>query len=259
VLPLTRAALTAAGIRVLGAQDAARPDAFVVAGGDGSIVHALPEAIALKVPLGLIPTGTFNDLARTLRIPFDVAAACAIVAAGVTRAIDVARVNGVYYVNEASIGASSRIARLQHSREKQRLGWGAVAESVINGLRYVRPFRATIESDDRADCVTTIQITVANSYHFGGVINVRGAAIDDGLLDCYVVEAGGLFPVLALTAAVLRGDATGLRGLKTYRGQRIRVTSPHAHRVTADGEPAGRTPATFEVLPGAVKVFAPPA
>ena len=251
------AALRAAGMEVIERRDRASPDAIVVAGGDGSIARAIPEAIALGVPIGLIPSGTFNELARTLEIPFDVETAARIIAAGSTRTIDVARVNGVYYLNEASIGASSRITRLQRSQEKQRLGWGAVAASTLHGLRYIRPFHASVACGDRVEHLRTIQITVANSHRFGGIINVRDAAIDDGELDCYVVEAGGIFPVIALVEAVIRQGAGSLPGLRAYRAPAIRVDTPHPHRIVADGEPAGTTPATFEVLPRALTIFVP--
>jgi YegS/Rv2252/BmrU family lipid kinase len=254
---VAQTALRAANVQLLEENDKRPPDAIVVAGGDGSIARVIPEAIASGVPVGVIPCGTFNELARTLKLPFDVAAACATIARGETRTIDVARVNGVYYANEASIGASSRITWLQRSEEKQRLGWGAIIGSILLGLRYVRPFQATIECGDRTETLRTIQITVANSNRFGGIIDVHGAAIDDGLLDCYAIEAGGIFPIVPLVAAVIRHGAGGLRGLRAYRGTTIRLDAPRAHRIAADGEPAGTTPAAFEVLPKAIKIFVP--
>lgn len=257
VVAAARSALRAADVHVLEPDDGRRPEAIVVVGGDGSIAGAIAQAIGNDIPIGVVPSGTFNELARTLRIPFDVNAACATIAGGITRTVDAARVNGVYYLNEASIGVSSRITRLQHSREKQRLGWGAVALSVLEGLRYVRPFRATVECGERRDMLRVIQLTVANSDRFGGIIHVRDAAIDDGRLDCYAIEAGGIFPVLSLLAAVIRHGTDGLPGLRAYRGARIRIDTPHRHRLAADGEPAGTTPAEFEVLPKALKIFVP--
>jgi len=251
-------ALRACGIEVLERREKTRPDAIVVAGGDGTFVRAIPAAMELDVPMGLVPLGTFNDLARTLEIPTDVAAACALIAAGATRTIDVARVNGVYYVNEASIGASSRITRLQRTSEKQHFGWLAIVASAIRGLRYVRPFRATIQWNGSGDSMKTIQLTIANSQRFGGFISVADAAIDDGQLDCYAIEARGLFPVVALVAAVIQHGPSGLPGLRAYRSSAIRIVTPRPHRIAADGEPAGSTPALFEIVPRALKVFSPP-
>ncbi|MFY9718023.1 MAG: diacylglycerol kinase family protein, partial [Candidatus Cybelea sp.] len=108
-----RAQLARNGVECVAADTPAPVEAIVVAGGDGTFVRYIARALELDVPLGLVPLGTFNDLARTLAIPLDIAGACEVIASGKTRCIDVARVNGVYYVNEASIGLSSRIARVQ--------------------------------------------------------------------------------------------------------------------------------------------------
>ncbi len=114
---LVRDELRSAGVGVVEGRAASmrRYDCIVAAGGDGTFVSAIGEAIAAGLPLGLIPLGTFNDLGHTLGIPFDVREACATIALGHTRAIDVGLVNGRYFVNEASIGVTSRIARKQTS------------------------------------------------------------------------------------------------------------------------------------------------
>lgn len=250
-----RRELTALGVDCAPPGSREPVDAVVVAGGDGTFTRAIPLALARGVPMGLIPLGTFNELARTLEIPLDVAQACALIVRGATRAIDVARVNGVYYVNEASIGISSRITRLQRAADKRRWGWLAILWSVVRGLRYARPFRVEIEGNGRRERLSAIQVTVANSHRFGGLITVEDAAIDDGQLDCYALEGRGLFPVLALALAALRHRAGGVPELHTYRAPAIEIRTRRRHRIVADGEPAGRTPARFEVCPGALKIF----
>jgi len=86
-------------------------DAIVVCGGDGSISSAAPAVMDSGLPLGIIPAGTANDLARTLSIPLDFAAAADLVVAGHTRRIDVGTVNGHAFFNVASIGVSSELAQ----------------------------------------------------------------------------------------------------------------------------------------------------
>ncbi|MGA2759827.1 MAG: YegS/Rv2252/BmrU family lipid kinase [Candidatus Cybelea sp.] len=232
-------------------------DAVVVAGGDGTIARYISRAIELDVPLGIVPLGTFNDLARTLAIPFDLAAACALIASGKTRRIDVARVNGAYYATEASVGISSRIARLQKSADKQRFGFGAVALSVLRAVRFARPFRAEIAYDGKCASLRTVQLTVANGQSFGGFITVEDAAIDDGWLDLYAVEGAGLWPAIQVLAAIIARQGRSAQGVSTFRSTTFLVRTPRRHRITADGEPAGTTPAQFEILPAALRVLAP--
>jgi diacylglycerol kinase (ATP) len=220
-------------------------DAVVVAGGDGTFIGAIAQAIERGVPAGLIPLGTFNDLARTLGIPQDLHAACATIAAGHTRTIDVGLVNEQYYVNEASIGISSRLARLQQPGDKRRFGLWAVAGTALQAFAHARPMRVRVKFDGRTEEFRTIQLTVANNRHFGGIFDVPGSDIDDGRLDLFAIEAHGLLGFFSP------------RSLVHYRSTAFEVITRRPHRIAADGEPAGMTPALFRVVPKALRVFAP--
>ncbi|HZT12646.1 MAG TPA: diacylglycerol kinase family protein, partial [Candidatus Baltobacteraceae bacterium] len=128
------------GIECVRDPGAASIDAIIAAGGDGTIVRTMPLVVQRQVPLAIVPLGTFNDLARTLGVPMGVEDACRSIAAGNTRTIDVGRVNGRYFVNEASVGVSTRIARRQTSQVKQRFGVLAVIATTFQSLRAMRPF-----------------------------------------------------------------------------------------------------------------------
>jgi diacylglycerol kinase (ATP) len=246
------------GIEIVEPHAAGAPiDAIVVGGGDGTVAKQIPQALALGVPIGLVPLGTFNDLARTLAIPLDVEGACGVIASGHTRAIDAAHVNGAYYVTEASIGISSRLARRQRAQDKQRFGLLAILASLFDCGRCARPFRADIAFDGKCERLRAVQLTVANSQSFGGVITVDEAAIDDGVLDCYAVEIDSLSQFLSVAAAIVSGRRGSWPGLRTLQSTAFDVWTRRPHHISADGEPAGMTPARFEVLPRALQVFAP--
>lgn len=232
-------------------------DAIVVGGGDGTVTRQVPRALALHVPIGIVPLGTFNDLARTLAIPLDVQGACAVIAAGRTRTIDAARVNDVYFLTEASIGISSRLARLQRPEDKQRFGLLAVAASLLLVLRNARRFRAEVTFDRRRFGFQSVQLTIANSQRFGGFITVDDAAIDDGWLDLYSVEVENIAELYSVVVAVGAGRRKPSWGIRTFRAAAFDVWTRRPHRISADGEPAGTTPARFEVLPRALRLFAP--
>jgi diacylglycerol kinase (ATP) len=218
------------------------PQCIIVAGGDGTIALAIEHALRLDVPIGIVPLGTFNDLARSMNVPLDPHAACETIARATTRTIDVACVNGVYYVNEASIGISSRIARRQTTQEKQRFGLFSVVARALQFFRYLHPIAVELFYDGKVERFRTVQLTIANNYHFGGLISVDSRAIEDGWIDCYAIEAGGWRKPR----------------LRTYRARAFTVRTRHRHRIAADGEPAGTTPATFVVEPRALRVYVPP-
>lgn len=255
-----RSELTRLGIALREGSDAVGDvDCIVVAGGDGTLARTLGPAIERDIPIGIVPLGTFNDLARTLGIPFDIGHACAVVAGGKTRRIDVARVNGVYYVTEASIGISSRLARAQTASSKRRLGLFVVASSALGVLRHWRPMTVDVAYDGKHERIRTLQLTIANSHRFGGVVSVSDAAIDDGWLDLYSVEIDTPMRVFSVAAAVAAGRRRDVPGLRTLRARTFDVSTRRPHRITADGEAAGKTPATFTVLSNALKVLVPSA
>ncbi|HZY97941.1 MAG TPA: YegS/Rv2252/BmrU family lipid kinase [Candidatus Baltobacteraceae bacterium] len=240
-----------------GVGETAIVDCIISAGGDGTLTRAIAFAVERDVPIGLVPLGTFNDLARTLNVPLDVAAACDVIGAGHTRTIDIARVNDVYYASEASIGVSSRIARLQTSQEKRRYGMLAIVATGLQAFRYMRPMHVTVSFDGKSERFKTVQLTVANSHRFGGIFNVADAAIDDGWLDLYSIEIDDAREALSVARAVLRGQRHETPGLRTFRSTKFHIEARSRHHISADGEPAGKTPATFEVLPKALRVYVP--
>jgi YegS/Rv2252/BmrU family lipid kinase len=256
-----RAALRDAGIEFVedGWPDdiAGDVDCIIAAGGDGTLLSAIRHAIDRGIPLGVIPLGTFNDLARTLEIPLDIRAAVEVIAKAHERAIDVGRVNDRYFVNEASIGISARISRLQTPELKQRFGFLGVVITAIQAFRQARAFHADVVHAGGVEHLQTIQLTIANSYHFGGFLSVADAAIDDGWLDLYSVDIKSAWQAFAIGRAIIGGRRNDVPGLRTLRAKRFDVQTRRPHHVTADAEPAGMTPATFEVLPKALRVFVP--
>jgi YegS/Rv2252/BmrU family lipid kinase len=234
-----------------------RVDAMVVVGGDGTVTHAIPHALKTEIPIGIVPAGTFNELARTLNVPLDVGGACELIAAGHTRKVDVGRVNGMFFLAEASIGISSRAARWQNTEIKRRYGIAGIVATALRAIAHARPMHAEVRYDSEVMRLRTMQLTIANSHRFGGVFAVSDAAIDDGWLDLYSVQIDNLREAVDVVWAFVRGRREAVPGLRVLRAHKFFIDQRHRHHITADGEPAGRTPATFDVLPKALRVFSP--
>jgi diacylglycerol kinase (ATP) len=232
-------------------------DVVIVAGGDGTVTWSIPLALNRGVPVAIIPLGTFNDLAHALDIPMDLSEACRLVLKGERRKIDVGRVNGKYFVNESSVGLSSRIARRQTPEIKQRLGFLGVIGTTLQSIRKTRPFRVELAYDGHREQFRSVQLTIANNKRFGGLIERPDAAIDDGWLDLYSVEAQTWWQFFGIVRKIVARDPTSGEGLRTRRAARFDVHTRHAHHIEADGEPAGLTPAIFEILPRALEVLVP--
>ncbi len=237
-------------------------DAVVVGGGDGTINASLPAVLETGLPLGVLPLGTANDFARTLEIPADLLQASEVIGRGATRSVDLGWANGRPFVNAAGIGLGTRVARrlaADGAGTKRRLGPFSYPAAVIETLRSQRPFRARIASKERALEVRSIQITVGNGVYYGGGAPLgAGCAIDDGCLDLYSIEPLPRWKLLMVALSVYRGThGEATEGVATARGPAFEVVTHPPLDVSLDGEPSLRTPVTFSVLPGALRVFAP--
>lgn len=233
-------------------------DVAAVGGGDGTLISAIGGLRSAGIPLLILPLGTINELARTLSIPPDIEAACALLETGRTHAIDVGCVNGVWFFNEASIGLSTHVAREQTGEVKSRWGMLAIPIATLRAWRSLRPYHLDVECGDGTRfAFRTVQLTVANSYRFGGVVENPDATIDDGTLDLYSIAFRHWWDPFEILAAVVAKRFPQAKGVQTLRGTRFVVRGRHPHHVFADGEPATRTPAEFIVVPKAISVYVP--
>ena len=131
------------------ARDAGRYDLIIIGGGDGTMNLASEALVESGRPLGILPIGTANDLARTLQIPSSVPDACAVIAEGRTRAIDLGRANDKYFFNVASIGLSAEVLRYHQGARKRWLRVLSYPLSVWDAFKTTRPFRARVRCDGR--------------------------------------------------------------------------------------------------------------
>ncbi len=236
-------------------------DLVAVGGGDGTLIGAIDGLRRAGLPLLILPLGTMNELARTLGVPFALPAACALADTGTDRWIDVACVNGHWYFSEASIGLSTHVARAQTGEVKSRWGMLAIPIATALSLRALRPYHLEIEDEGGTRRhVRTVQLTVANSNRFGGIVENPDASIDDGYLDLFTIRWNSMWDALGVVAAVARRNFPDAPAVESLRGTRfiVRASNPrHRHHVYADGEPATRTPAEFTVFPQAIAVRVP--
>ncbi len=235
-----------------------RVDLVIVGGGDGTLNRAVEGLVDAPLPLGILPLGTANDLARTLGIPADLPGACRVIAGGHTRRIDLGWVNGKHFFNVASIGLTVRITKRLTREVKSR--WGVLAYPLIalQVLWSARPFRAEIRAGGAAYQVRTVQVAVGNGRYYGGGMAVaEDAAIDDQRLDLYSLEIDHWWQLLPLLPAMRRGTLAGSPRVRTLHGREFEVRPRRARPVNTDGEITTRTPAHFRVVPEALSVFIP--
>jgi len=231
---------------------------IVLCGGDGTVNWALDALLDAERPVGLIPSGTANDLARSLGIPDDPWQAIEIIRDGHQRKIDVARANGKSFINALGIGLGPLTTRAMDSDEKAKLGVGAYFLGLIRALRRAPHFEARIRSEDDVRQGRFLQITIANGIHYGGGMTVSAQArLDDGRLDVLLVRASSRWQLLANALRFKTGWTDNSELLDHWQCRSIEVETTPDLDVTADGEFLLRTPLKCEILPQALTLFAP--
>jgi YegS/Rv2252/BmrU family lipid kinase len=244
------------------ADEAARAGETVVAlSGDG-MIGVLADALRV-VPgavLGVLPGGRGNDLARVLGIPEDPLAACAVIAHGVPRAMDVGEVEGHAFVGIASVGFDSEANRIANEAPAW-LGGLVYAYGALRALATWRPARFQIELDPPGERLSFSAYTVgaANSKTYGGGMRAApDALLDDGLLEVMVLESISKLKFLtAILPRVFKGTHVQLPSVHVYRAAEVEISADRPFTMYADGDPIGDLPVRVRAVRGAVSVLLP--
>jgi YegS/Rv2252/BmrU family lipid kinase len=230
----------------------------VVMSGDG-MLGAIGGAMAgSETPLGLIPCGRGNDLARVLEIPTDPIAAVDVVLHGHSRRIDVGEVNGRRFLGIASIGFDSEATRVANETHFLR-GSLVYAYAALRTLIGWKPARFTLRIGDETERVSGYSVSVANSRAYGGGMFIApDAELDDGRFDVICVGEVGKLRFVGNLPRVFKGTHVDKDEVRVFRASRLELTASRPFPVYADGEHLGELPATLRVLPRALSVLVPP-
>ncbi|MBD2537889.1 lipid kinase [Coleofasciculus sp. FACHB-SPT36] len=235
-----------------------RVDLVIIGGGDGTLNAAAEGLIDTQLPLGILPLGTANDLARTLSIPVSLPEACEVIATGQKQRIDLGWVNGKHFFNVASLGLSVQITQQLTKEIKQRWGVLAYAVTAIQVIGRSRPFLAKIRLNGESIQVRTVQIAVGNGRYYGGGMTVADdATIDDQRLDVYSLEVQNAWQIVRLLPSMLKGKQAEWPEVRSLQGREIEVSTLKPLPINTDGEITTYTPAKFRLIPEAISVLVP--
>ncbi len=238
---------------------AAADGALAIAlGGDG-LVGAVAGALAERRAgrLGVVPGGRGNDFARVLGIPVDPAAACAVIAGGAFRDLDLGSVDGRYFACIASVGFDSDANRIANAAPA-RLGGLVYAYGALRALISWKPAHFEVLVDGDAHSFTGYSVIAANTRCYGGGMQIApDARLDDGQLDVVLTEHVGRLRFLAKMPKVFKGTHVRESTVRVLRGREIRISADRSFTVYADGDPIGELPVTVTAVPRAVRVLVP--
>jgi len=235
--------------------------AVVALGGDGTFHEVLNAAQGLELPLGLIPAGGGNDIARALDVPTDpLEAAHALLRARVQR-VDAIRLRAAggrvsLFTGAGGAGLDAEAARLANTRFRRVPGLARYVAAAIVAFRDVRPLQVTLEADGAAQTFAAQLVAVANSPSYGNGVRIAPDADPfDGWMDVAIVAPIGWSQLLDGLLLALRNGDIRWPEMRRLRARRLRLATDRAVIFHGDGEVLGETPVELEILPGALPVL----
>lgn len=238
-------------------------EALVVVGGDGMVHLGVNALVGLEIPLGLVPGGTGNDVARLLGLPLkDTPAACRQLLAALEsggRRIDIGRIiageRTTWFVGVLSAGFDAAVNERANSWRWPK-GKSRYNLAMLRELGSFRRIEYTVTADGEQWRQAALLISVANGQYIGGGMRITPEAMpDDGWLDLFVVKPLSRLRFLAVFPKVFAGKHTGHPAVEIRRARKVRLEADGVVAY-ADGERIAELPVEVEVVPGALRVLA---
>jgi diacylglycerol kinase (ATP) len=240
----------------------------LVCGGDGTVREVCAELAGTGVPVGIIPAGTGNLLARNLDLPIDdLDDALTVALTGQNKRVDVGRltvdVSGEHenpeehiFLVMAGLGFDAAIMAGAPEKLKAKVGPAAY---VVSGMKNLRgpQFRIRAQFDDGEEVSRRTRTVVIGNCGklLGGLVLMPEAEVDDGQLDTVIISPQGVVGWAAVAARVASKRRKGHRRVDHYTSATVRLRSDRPQEVQLDGDPIGTARAiSATVLPGALVV-----
>ncbi len=241
------------------ARDALATGEIAVAFGGDGLIGAVAGALRHSDGvLGVLPGGRGNDFVRSLSIPVDAVAACAVLTTGHRQRLDLGCVGGRTFIGIASCGFDSVANRIANETKLVR-GNLVYAYGAMRALAGWRPASFTVTVDDgEPRSVIGYTVAVANSGRYGGGMRLApDARLDDGLLELMIISDMPRLRFLRTLPSVFKGEHVHRPEFALERARRVRIAASRPFTLYADGDPIAELPAEIEVLPAAVQTIVP--
>jgi diacylglycerol kinase (ATP) len=256
---------SAENMRQLAAGAAAAGYGCVAAlGGDGAFHFVLTGAFGTGAAIGCVPAGSGNDIAMGLGIPPDPIEAAYLLAHGTPRPVDVLRLNfaeepAQIMIGAGGMGLDAEANQLATGKFRRIPGLLKYVIAALAAMTTSQPLRVTAEIDDARWQGALLLAAIANAPTYGAGFKIAPAArMDDGWMDLTFVEDLSWARIFEALPVLLRNGDLRWPEIHRFRARRVRLSADRASPFHGDGEILGHAPVEIEVLPGAVRVIAPP-
>lgn len=233
---------------------------IVAVGGDGTLLEVVNGLDLKKNILGIIPAGTGNGFRRSLGIPGNYRRVLLAMSRWKPRRIDIGIFNGIRYLNMAGFGFDAAIAHFAKDGGGSLPGYAAYVKGFFRELAGFRGFSVMIEKEGGfIEEAETLMVVVANGRYYGGKLCIAPhACVSDGELNLLLVRGVKNASTISLAARAFMKKHLGHSSVYTVPCRELTINVAGRVPVHIDGELLGSLPAKISVLPGALRVLAPP-
>ena len=240
-------------------------DRIVVSGGDGTLDETVRSVLAKdmrKIPIGYIPSGTTNDFANTLGIPFNILQAAENAVSGVEFECDICTFNSQPFNYVAAFGAFTEVSYETPQENKNVLGHLAYIIEAMKKLTNIKPKHVRVEYDDNVIDDDIILGLVLNTKSVGGFDNslLDISKLNDGIFEVILIKNPSNILQLPSTITELLQAKTESQGYYVFQTSKMTIHTDEDVKWTLDGEFGGEvTKAELGIIPKAVSFIIPPA
>ncbi len=232
-------------------------DIIVASGGDGTVNEVACALVNTGIPMGILPAGSGNGLARCLGISMSYALALRTIIRGNTKLMDVATVNDMLFTSIAGIGFDAFVA--EKFAESYIRGMISYMQIILNEFSAYKPQTYKLTIDGVSIEKQALMIIFANSDQFG--FNTRiapDAKVDDGLLDICIIKKMPVSQLLNVGYHLMKGTPVKTGYAEYYKGRNISIQQETDPLMNIDGEPkVVKSPVNISINPLALCVIVP--
>jgi diacylglycerol kinase (ATP) len=232
-----------------------QPDRLVAVGGDGTIKFVAEHALTAKLPMGIIPAGSANGMAKELGIPSTLEESLEVVVNGVEKPIDLIGINGTEHcLHLSDIGMNAQLVKyFEEGNMRGKIGY---ARGVLRVLMRRRLLRIQIKTGNEVIHRAAFMVVLANArmYGTGAVINPDGD-VADGKFEVVVIRKLSLLAILRM---FIRFRPFDPKHIEIFPATSVHIITKRKAYFQIDGEYRGRIrEVTAEIAPGLLRVFLP--
>ena len=235
-------------------------DIIIAGGGDGTVNDVANGMVGSGAPLGILPIGTVNVLARDLGISLDLAAVIRTISHGRVRNIDLGCADGKYFTLMVGLGFDAEVISNVLQPVKDWIGASAYIFKGLETLAWYQATDITLIMPDQTYSSQAFLVIVANVSRYSFHLRVTpDASPEDGLLDICVFERPftDRFGFMHQVADLFIDRHLEHDSVKSFRTPWVKIESEPEIMVQVDGDPFGMTPVDIRVIPGALSVIVP--